>query len=161
MKKIVFNGREYASLAEMPPEVRRAFDTTTAGLGAADREKLRAALGGRAAGAGTDEPSPGTTTRVVVNGREYDDPADMPPAVRAAYHQMLRRASAREASGFSGPGPTGQSVTGPAGPSGPSEHHVRVVVTDLTSGGSGSGRVWWYVLGAVLVVLLGYLVLGG
>jgi hypothetical protein len=52
-------------------------------------------------------------------------------------------------------------VTGPAGPSGPSEHHVRVVVTDLTSGGSGSGRVWWYVLGAVLVVLLGYLVLGG
>jgi hypothetical protein len=79
MNRIIFNGREYSSHDEMPPDVRRLYDEVLASVAASDKNS-----------------SPGRLevkirTRFVVNGKEYSSVADIPPAIRAAYEKFVSR----------------------------------------------------------------------
>jgi hypothetical protein len=89
MNRVVFNGREYSSVEEMPPDVRRVYEDAMASVGALDK----------AGGSGGSHIT--ITTRLVVNGKEYSSIHEMPPLIRAAFEKLAHR---RE---------TGQSSEGP------------------------------------------------
>ncbi len=92
-QRIVVNGVEYGSVDEMPEDVRALYERA-----------LRAAAEARTAGDAVEVTSsdgagstPGhvtvhtvkTTTRFVVDGREYGSVDDLPPAARAALRDAL------------------------------------------------------------------------
>ena len=79
--KITFNGRDYASPDEMPPDVRRAYDQVVAGVAASNPEVAQALTSGNV--------RVRTTTRFIVNGKEYPNVEAMPEAVRAAYQSAM------------------------------------------------------------------------
>lgn len=80
--RITFNGREYTSADEMPPDVRRAYDELIAGLPDANRNGVPDVL---------EQPPAGgdTFTAIVVNGKTYDRVEEMPAEVRALYERAL------------------------------------------------------------------------
>jgi hypothetical protein len=72
--KIRVNGKEYASVEEMPPKVREAYaravgETAVLRSGARMATKLNA--------------------KISFNGVEYDSPSDLPVAARRLYHDAL------------------------------------------------------------------------
>lgn len=79
---IVVNGRRYASVDEMPADVRALYERAlpSAPRSGAD-PLLNVAVKSKA--------------RFVVNGQEYSSVADMPPAVRRLYQQAIRQAVPR------------------------------------------------------------------
>jgi hypothetical protein len=84
-RKIVYQGKEYASVDELPEALRHAYE--------------RALAGGEIAGAHT------AVRRITFNGQEYDSLASMPPDVRAMYESIMRtvesqKGSAQPASGL-------------------------------------------------------------
>ncbi len=94
-QRIVVNGQEYGSGEEMPPDVRALYERA-----------LRAAAEARAGGGGT-EPTTSeggapahvtvqtvkTSTRFVVDGKEYGSVDELPPAARAALRDALGTSS--------------------------------------------------------------------
>jgi len=89
MNRLVFNGREYSSVEEMPPDVRRVYEDAMASVGALDK----------AGGSGGSQIK--ITTRLEVNGKEYSSVHEMPRLIRAAFEKLAHR------------GETGQSSEGP------------------------------------------------
>jgi hypothetical protein len=73
--RIVFNGREYARLDEMPPDARSTY------------ERAIASLAGDSGGSGVSDGHlrVRTKTRIVVNGEEYASVDEMPADVRRLY----------------------------------------------------------------------------
>jgi hypothetical protein len=69
--KIRFNGQEYSSLAELPPEARAAYEKAIA-------SKPSTVVTGR------------TTTRLTINGRQFSSAADMPEAERKIYQGAMQ-----------------------------------------------------------------------
>jgi len=92
---IVFDGQTYDGLDGMPPDVRARYQAILDALGAEDRAKLEAAMGG-AAGIRIN-----TTVRrtIRVNGKDYDSVEALPAGIREAYE----RAMAHRESGGAGP----------------------------------------------------------
>ncbi len=90
--KIVFNGREYASLDEMPPDARATY------------ERAMATLAGdsRASGVSDGQFRVRTKTRIVVNGEEYASAGEMPADVRRLY--QIASATAAGAAGVAANG---------------------------------------------------------
>jgi hypothetical protein len=73
--KIVFNGREYTSVGEMPADARATCERAMASLAGDSR-----------ASGGSDHPvRVRTKTRIFVNGEEYASVAEMPADVRRLY----------------------------------------------------------------------------
>jgi hypothetical protein len=66
--KIKYNGQEYSSVEELPPEARSAYEKAIA------------------AGSAT------ISTKIVFNGREYASPEQMPPAERQLYEDAMKLA---------------------------------------------------------------------
>ncbi len=83
---IVFNGREYSSVDDMPPDVRQEFERTMAVLADTDGDGMPDLF----EGSGMTTLSE-TRTRIVVNGQEYSSVDEMPPDVRKAYEKMKAR----------------------------------------------------------------------
>jgi hypothetical protein len=77
MNRIIFNGREYSSPDEMPPDVRRLYDEVMASVAASNKAS------------GPGQPAVKIRTRFVVNGKEYSSVAEMPAAIRAAYEKFV------------------------------------------------------------------------
>jgi hypothetical protein len=131
-RRIVVNGREYASVEEMPDDIRRAYEQAMAGAGG----------GTHASGAS------GVRARVVFNGREYLDVDTMPEDVRRLYEAAVNAARGTghaETGGRPlGPG-TGQSVPSPS-------------MAPIVVGGTPlSPTVKVAVIGFVILVVLGVL----
>ncbi len=85
--RIVVNGQEYASVEEMPADVRAVYERAL--RLAADANAGGASTGMTASGAGTAPEqvtvsTVRTTTRYIVNGREYGSLDELPPEVRTA-----------------------------------------------------------------------------
>ncbi len=80
--KIVFNGREYGSVDEMPSDARAIY------------EKAVASLSGSAP-AGVDQVSVKTKTKLVVNGKEYGSLDDVPKDVRTLYDFAMQGGTGR------------------------------------------------------------------
>jgi hypothetical protein len=89
---ITINGRTYASVNEMPPEVRRQYESAMQMLA-----KGRGGLAGDVAGSDVNISTQGsdpahhktvtkmTASRIVINGKEYSQWEDVPPEARAAF----------------------------------------------------------------------------
>jgi hypothetical protein len=81
MNRVIFNGREYASPDEMPPDVRRLYDDVLASVAGSDK----------VGGPGHSEIK--IRTRLVVNGKEYASVAEMPLSIRGAYEKLIHHAA--------------------------------------------------------------------
>lgn len=68
-KSIVVGGREYAGVADMPPEVRRVYEL------ALSAKEIRGTEG---------EPN----VKIFFNGKEYESIDSMPPDIRRLYENM-------------------------------------------------------------------------
>ena len=88
--KIVFNGREYASVDEMPADARATYERAMDGL-AGDL---------RASGGSDRHVRVRTRTRIVVNGQEYASVAKMPADVQRLYR--IASATAADEAGIAG-----------------------------------------------------------
>src|SRR5438270_13758035 len=66
--KITYNGREYYSVEELPPEARSAYENAIA----ADNATI--------------------STKIVFNGREYASPEQMPTTERQLYEDAMKLA---------------------------------------------------------------------
>ena len=85
-QRIVVNGVEYDSPAAMPPDVRQQYERALAALSEVEPTRERSV-----------QPVPGgvkfnvTTRRVQYNidGKIYDDPAQLPPEIRARVERAL------------------------------------------------------------------------
>ncbi|HET9905340.1 MAG TPA: hypothetical protein VFQ23_01830, partial [Anaerolineales bacterium] len=100
-KLIVIDGKTYNSVDEMPEDVRRNYESAMRQLGDSDRDGLPDLLENLTNP--TDQNKNGmpdaienmvsnvfsSTTRVVVNGAEYNSLDDLPPEVRAQYEQAM------------------------------------------------------------------------
>jgi hypothetical protein len=84
--KIVFNGREYSGVDEMPLDVREAYERMTSVLADADGDGTPDLF----EGSGISTLSE-TRTRIVINGKEYSGVDQMPPDVRKTYDKMMAR----------------------------------------------------------------------
>ena len=92
--KITVNGVTYDSVEAMPPDARRLYEETLAKVPElADRDGDGipdiAQRPGLSATGGTT-----VRTRLVVNGKEYDGVAALPPNLRAAYEKAMQVMSA-------------------------------------------------------------------
>jgi hypothetical protein len=83
VERIVFNGREYSSADEMPPDVREVFERTMRLAADSDRDGVPDVFEGK-----DGNVTSITRSRIVVNGREYGSVEEMPPDVRQAYERM-------------------------------------------------------------------------
>ena len=73
-RKFVVNGKEYASVEEMPPELREAYE-----------KAVRARAGVR-----IEKPQVRIETKIVFNGKEYDSLEAMPAGVRRVYQSVMK-----------------------------------------------------------------------
>jgi hypothetical protein len=82
-RRIVFNGKEYDSIEELPESVRRTLENATAG-------SLPSAATGATAGA---------KVRIMFNGQEYASVDAMPASVRRIYEGALAAVESDGAAG--------------------------------------------------------------
>ena len=129
-RRIVVNGREYATAEELPPDLRQAYEQAMAGAGGAVR----------ASGTG------GVKAKVVFDGREYVDVDSMPEEARRLYETAVEAARAT-GHGQSGGTPlepgAGQSVTSPS------------MAPIEVGGGASSPAVRLTIVAFVILVVLG------
>jgi hypothetical protein len=102
--KIQFNGKDYASIEEMPADERRRYEQVMQMArpllpdadqnGVPDVLEVGNHLGVRAT----------VHTKIVVNDRTYTSPEELPPDLRQKYDEAMQRASA-------GPTPHGAKLT--------------------------------------------------
>jgi len=92
--RIVFNGKEYAGLEEMPDDVRQAFTAMLAQLGAdADGNGVSDVLEGKGAVTGLLQ------TSITVNGRTVDDVKNLPFPMRWLLGFAVRQVSSSQLPG--------------------------------------------------------------
>jgi hypothetical protein len=104
--KIVFNGREYGDPAEMPETVRREYDQALAVFDDANRNGIPDVLENAGKNIVTIQQS-----SFSINGKSFDNPADLPPWARALYDQAI--GAIRPTSPSAG-APTVSAHSGPA-----------------------------------------------
>ncbi len=142
MKRIFVNGREYRSIDEMPPEVRRIYEARAEGEDPGPEAPRGAAFGPpEEDGEGSEttvveidrseirpDPTAGiegrTETRIVVDGREYSDPEELPPRARELYEFMMSR--------IGGDAPVRGGLEGPASPDSADRRRIEVSESGTT-----------------------------
>lgn len=101
--RVIFNGKEYRSVEEMPPSVRTQYEKLLASLPDDDKDGVPDLLQGDHAAAtftsvsGVDYTGSGNRAApagapdilIEVNGVQYRSPADMPADVRETYEKMM------------------------------------------------------------------------
>jgi hypothetical protein len=86
-QKIIFNGREYAGIEEMPADVRRLYEEAMRQAG-----MLPAGAVGARMAVSTD-----VRTRIRYGGREYRSPEQLPAEIRPLYEQAMAESPRFEA----------------------------------------------------------------
>jgi|GEM_PF-1422632 len=108
--KIIFNGREYANVNEMPPDVREAYERITKTFADSDGDGVPDVLEGL-----SGDTVSTTTSKIVVNGREYASADEMPSDVRQIYERMMKMRADSDGDGvpdvFEGKGANVVTVT--------------------------------------------------
>lgn len=133
IRKIVVNGTEYDSPDAMPPEVRAEYERAM---------RLVEDMGKAGGAAGTTDKTvetrqDGVTVKVhtkqvkyTVDGKTYDDPAQLPPDLRARVEQALQQDGRLR------------------------DTRVQDVRTEFESRGRVPRLVWWLVIGALVALVL-------
>jgi hypothetical protein len=135
--RIILNGQEYASTDAMPPEVRQVCDQALKQLADTDHDGIPDIVqhGGARNVIGIKH------TSITINGKTYDGPDQIPPALRQIYEQAMAKVDANrngipdllEGGVQAGPAATRPAATDPA-------LTVRTVRTQLTPG--AGDRTW-------------------
>jgi hypothetical protein len=81
-RKFIVNRKEYASVEEMPPELREAYE-----------KAVRSGAGVR-----IEKPQVSVESKIVFNGREYRSLEAMPEVVRRVYQSVMKSVETGEAS---------------------------------------------------------------
>ena len=81
-RKFIVNGKEYASVEEMPPELREAYE-----------KAVRSGAGVR-----IEKPQISVESKIVFNGQEYRSLEAMPEEVRRVYQSVMKSVETGEAS---------------------------------------------------------------
>lgn len=127
MPEIVFLGKKYHSLEEMPPEARQAYEQAMSLLADRDGNGIPDIFDavrqqGNAAAPMEIETTQTTIgpvlTSIEINGQTYTSVQDMPPEVRRAYEQAMAQLSAQQEglTAFAQVGKPPSSVMPPATP---------------------------------------------
>lgn len=90
MPKIRFNGQEYDSAEEMPPEVRKLFEMATGMLADNDKDGTPDIFQSLT----TNMTTLTGATQYVINGKTYAGLEVMPPEVRKQYQQLIQHVDA-------------------------------------------------------------------
>src|SRR5262249_15916472 len=96
--RIVFNGKEYQSLDEMPTDVRQAYDQLVKQLGDADHDGIPDILQHDAAARILGSVKL-TQMRITINGKTYESASEMPAEVRQLYDKAMAQAGGGQGSG--------------------------------------------------------------
>ncbi len=80
--KIRVNGREYASVEEMPGDIRQAYERALAIRAGASPGGLLGSVAGSVS-------APAVSMKIVFNGQEYASAEHMPAAVRRLYEDVI------------------------------------------------------------------------
>ena len=137
-RRIVFNGKEYDSIEELPESVRRTLENATAG-------SLPSAATGATAGA---------KVRIMFNGQEYASVDAMPASVRRIYEGAL---AAVESDGAAGQvGAAIRVAPMAAGPEATSAGGITVSATPIEP---GEARPWPWRLIFTIVLVVAFLAL--
>jgi len=132
-QKIVVNGTEYDSPEAMPPEVRAEYERALrlvqdmgqgGGVPGKAEQTVETMRDGVSVKVHTKQ------VKYTVNGKTYDDPAQLPPEVRARVEQALQQDGRLR------------------------DTRVLDVRTDFQSRGRVPPIVWWLVIGAVVALVL-------
>ncbi len=86
--RIIYNGVEYASVEDMPPDVRFAYEQALIRFADDNRDGIPDV----AQGGGRAEIRVESRSRYIVNDREYSSLDGMPPDVRSAIERLRDRA---------------------------------------------------------------------
>ena len=133
IRKFVVNGTEYDSPDAMPPDVRREYERAL---------RLVADMGKGGGPSGTTDKTVETTqdgvsvkvhtkqVKYTVDGKTYDDLAQLPPEVRARVEQALQEDGSLR------------------------DTRVVNVQSEFESSGRVPRLVWWLVIGALVAVVL-------
>ncbi len=89
VNKITFNGQEYASVDEMPTDVRTAYEQAMGLFVDKDRDGTPDILEGIG-----QVNIQAVHTRIVVNGQAYSSVEEMPPEVHQQYEQAMAKVDA-------------------------------------------------------------------
>ncbi len=92
VSKITFNGKEYSSVDEMPPDVRQTYEKVIQVFQDKDQDGVPDIFQGGAQniqGAQKIVINQGLFTKIIFNGKEYSSVDEMPPNVRQAYEQAM------------------------------------------------------------------------
>jgi hypothetical protein len=81
-RRIIVNGKEYASVEDMPPELREAYEKAV----------------GSGTGVSIEKPQVKLTTKIVFNGKAYENLDSMPVEVRQLYQSVMKSVETGEAS---------------------------------------------------------------
>lgn len=88
--KITFNGREYDSIEELPPEARQAYQQLQSAFADQDRNGIPDIFeGGKPANITTSSMTVNQQS-FVVDGQTYTTADDLPPEARAAYQNAMQ-----------------------------------------------------------------------
>jgi hypothetical protein len=144
--KITFNGKEYESVDDMPPEERQTY------------ERMMAMIENKGQASASDVPEGGplsnvatsfkVTTRIVFNGKEYGSVEEMPAADRQTYERAMNM------SGLAMAGATAPPAQRPAAPASAASTPPAVSATPGVSQPRDIGRIIIITLAVLLVVLL-------
>ena len=136
--KIVFNGKEYDSVDQMPPDVRKEYEVALETLRKSGGEEILSVLQRDMGVSGTHIKA--TFREIVVNGKKYDSVDAMPPDVRRTYEQAMARVA-----------PAGAAVRPPVAPA-PAARAIRPPPSDEDAEQRGGG-LWripfWIAVGAL------------
>lgn len=90
--KITFNGKEYSSVDEMPPDVRQAYEKVIQVFQDKDHDGVPDIFQGSAQNTQDAQRiviNQSSFTKIIFNGKEYSSVDEMPPNVRQAYEQAM------------------------------------------------------------------------
>jgi len=137
-RRIVFNGKEYDSIEELPENVRRTLENATAG-------SLPSAATGAAASA---------KVRIMFNGQEYTSVDAMPASVRRIYEGALAAVESGGAAGQVGAAIRVAPMAG--GPEATSAGGLAVSATPIEP---GEARPWPWRLILAIAALVAFMLL--
>lgn len=85
--KISFNGKEYNSTDEMPPDIRQAYEALTMAFADKDRNGVPDIF--ETEGAQNISVGGNIFSKIIFEGKEYSSPDELPPDARAKYERAL------------------------------------------------------------------------
>lgn len=95
MSPIIFNGKSYSSVDEMPPDVRQAYEQVAGMFADKNHDGIPDILEGAAEKSGIDVQSVSISSnqgQVFIDGKAYSSIEEMPAEVRQKYEQAMMKA---------------------------------------------------------------------